>query len=83
MQRFEHVSTQTKYYYNLGIHEVLLLVVGIPQLYRISWTFVYPHPKGDSATSPIMKRAKYNKQSASRKMSWMSFLDSKMMEEEV
>jgi hypothetical protein len=37
----------------------------------------------DSATSMVMKRAKYNKQSASRKMGWMSFLDSKMMEEEV
>jgi hypothetical protein len=37
----------------------------------------------DSATSPIMKRAKYNKQEASRKMGWMSFLDLKMMEAEV
>jgi len=33
MQGLEHVITETKYYYNLGIHEVLLLVVGIPQLY--------------------------------------------------
>jgi len=29
----------------LGVHEVLLLVVGIPQLYRISWIFVYSHLK--------------------------------------
>jgi hypothetical protein len=27
----------------------------------------------DSATSPIMKRAKHSKQEASRKMGWMSF----------
>jgi hypothetical protein len=39
--------------------------------------FVYRETMGDSATSPIMKREKYNKQEASRKMSWMSFLDSK------
>jgi hypothetical protein len=33
MQRFEHVCTEAKHYYNLGIHEILPLVVGILQLY--------------------------------------------------
>jgi hypothetical protein len=33
MQGFEHVSAEAKHYYNLGIHEILLLAVGIPQLY--------------------------------------------------
>jgi hypothetical protein len=52
---------------------------------------VYPHANGlssniqlwDSATSLVMKRVKYNKQKASRKMSWMRFLDLKMLEAEV
>src|SRR5215207_2893616 len=34
LQGFEHVITQTKNDYNLGVHEFLLYVeVGIPQLY--------------------------------------------------
>jgi hypothetical protein len=37
----------------------------------------------DSATSLVMKRVKYNKQEASRKMGWMRFLDLKMLEAEV
>jgi hypothetical protein len=31
----------------------------------------------------IMKREKYDKQESSRKMGWMSYLDSKMIAEEV
>jgi hypothetical protein len=38
---------------------------------------------GDSATSLVMKRVKYNKQEASKKMGWMRFLDLKMLEAEV
>jgi hypothetical protein len=37
----------------------------------------------DSATSLVMKRVKYNKQEASKKMGWMRFLDLKMLEAEV
>jgi hypothetical protein len=37
----------------------------------------------DSATSLVMKRVKYNKQEASRKMGWMRNLDLKMLEAEV
>jgi hypothetical protein len=35
--------------------------------------FVKADVSRDFATSLIMKRAKYNKQNASRKMGWMSF----------
>ena len=38
---------------------------------------------GDSATSLVMKRVKYNKQEASRKMGWMRYLALKMLEAEV
>jgi hypothetical protein len=40
-------------------------------------------PYRESATSLVMKRVKYNKQEASRKMGWMRNLDLKMLEAEV